>query len=173
MNDKGNIEKIISEIKSFPEEVRRKLTPMINSNIAYISRTMQKDVTERYYIDPSLLRKKFSVIEAKGSNPFAVIRTQSKTLGLENFRVSKNGKYLSTGVRRDLGVKQQRNFFIFQNGTIFSRFDKHKTAIRRMYGPSVVGMVDNNNLPQKAASIFYNLLQKDIEKVLKEELYDK
>lgn len=184
MDKKQNFDEVTKKINSLPKEVKRKLIPRINSELKSIAKLMQDDVVRRYYIDPKLLKSKFRLYEAKGTDPFAIIRVSSSSLGLEYFRVRKNGKYISSGVRRDLGVKEHRGFFFFKHGTIFSRYgakSKNKetgktmnsSGIRRMYGPSVVGLVDNNNLPERAAAIFYNRLSKDIEKVLEEELYDK
>lgn len=179
-----NIDEVTKKINSLPKEVKRKLIPRINSELKSITKLMQDDVIRRYYIDPQLLKSKFRVYEAKGADPFATIRVTSKTLGLEYFRVRKNGKYISSGVRRDLGVKENRGFFFFQNGTIFYRYEpkskdpatgrsKKLSGARRMYGPSVVGLVDNNNLPERMSALFYSRLSKDIEKILEEELDDK
>lgn len=178
-----NYDVIVNKINALPKDIKRKLIPRINVELRSISRLMQYDVVRRYYIDPKFLKSKFQLKEAKGTDPFAEIRVASKTLGLEYFRVRKSGRYISTGVRRDLGVKEHKDYFFFQHGTIFQRYaskDKYEetgktrnsSGIRRMYGPSVVGLVDNNDLPGRVAAVFYKRLGKDIEKILEEELDD-
>lgn len=156
-----NVSSDVGDVSALSKEARQALVRALNLGGRRITGLATTEVASRYFISKGQAKKSMVPMKrATVENPVAVIRSVGSVISLYHFRTnpktppSNRVPSLNVAVKRGEGMKPLPGAFIAKHSNndalgVFIRRGSARLPIDKKYGPSVPGMLKNEQIVER------------------------
>jgi hypothetical protein len=161
----------------FSRRAPNALSNAINRGVTNINSNVKKVVRKEYNIKAGDIQQTLRVSRSTRSSLSGDVKSSGSPIGLDKFKVSpktvnpRRKTPIKVGVKKGNLEKVLGAFVADINGTkVFQREGKSRLPIKRLFGPSVPQMIDNDgvrsNIEQEGQQTFVTRLDHEINRIL-------
>lgn len=171
--DDKEVRKAISKLSKFPKEIPKVTSAALNRTITSVTKTIKKEVTNKYSIKAGEVAKTFKIRKASNGNLSAVINSQGKIMTLSHFPANLKAGWSG---KANIKVKVKRTGYKEVNTTpgafvaslagnlhIVKRKSSNSYPIEVLRTLSIPQMISNTEISEKVMKDAGEQLQKRIE----------
>ena len=156
-----NVSSDVGDVSALSKEARQALVRALNLGGRRVTGLATTEVASRYFISKGQAKKSMVPMKrATVENPVAVIRSVGSVISLYHFRTnpktptSNRVPSLNVAVKRGEGMKPLPGAFIAKHSNndalgVFIRRGSARLPIDKKYGPSVPGMLKNEQIVER------------------------
>lgn len=175
--DKKMVKEIEKRLGDMNRRAPNAISNALNRAMNNVSSNISKEVRKEYVIKAKDVRETIRKTRATRSNLSATVISRGGAIPLDRFRVSpktvqpRRKKPIRVEVKKD-GLKELLGAFVANiNGIkVFKRVGKKRLPIKRLFGPSVPQMLDNEEVRDKiekqGQEMFEKRLDHEINRIL-------
>ncbi|MCM3567854.1 phage tail protein [Neobacillus mesonae] len=175
--DRRTVREVQRRLGDMSSKAPNVLASSLNRAVTNVASNISKELRKEYTVKTTDIKNTLDKTKASRSNLRAVVRSQGELIPLDKFKVSpktvqpKRKKPIKIGVKKD-GIKPVLHAFVTDiNGIkVFERMGKPRLPIRRLFGPSVPQMLNNeevrNRINHEGYQMFNRRLDHEINRIL-------
>lgn len=175
--DERIIRSVQAQLSGIEHKAPNVIANALNRTMSNLAANINREVRAKYNIKTSDIKGSLEKKRANKNNLSASIKSKSGVIGLDHFKVSplkvqpKRKKPIKTAVKKGATKSLPGGFVQDVNGLkVFVRNTKKRLPIRRLYGPSIPQMIENENirdeLDLKASAMFKQRLDHEISRLI-------
>ncbi|MEN8702495.1 phage tail protein [Bacillus infantis] len=162
---------------TFSRKAPNAISSALNRAVTNVSSNVSKEVRKKYTVKSSDIKQTLSKTRASRQDLHAIVKSKGELLPLDRFKVSprsvqpKRKKPIKVAVKKE-GLKPLLGAFVGEiHGTkVFKRVGKKRLPIRRLFGPSIPQMIENEEvrsfINQEGNETFNRRLDHEINRIL-------
>lgn len=154
--DRKMLEDIERRLGSLSRKAPNVLSIAINRAVTNVNSNVKKEVRKEYNISAADIQKTLKVSKATRASLRGEVKSTGSPIGLDKFKISpktvnpRRKSPIKVGVKKGDLKKLLHAFVADVNGTkVFEREGKSRLPIKRLFGPSVPQMIDNDDIRAK------------------------
>lgn len=155
--DDSEIERAFAVLKRVPNGVPKAVRSSLNKTISGVRTDAKREATASYEVKSSAVHKSITIQKASGSALEAIALSRGRPIPLSSFKVKPKkvqrkgpkGRKISVSVKKGTSTTLD-NAFVAQfrsgNTAVVERKTKRRLPIRKLYGPSIPKMIENDKV---------------------------
>ncbi|MGO4890294.1 phage tail protein [Anaerobacillus sp. MEB173] len=174
-------DKLLNDVQErlggFHKKAPNAITNALNRGITNMNSNTKKEVRKDYNIKASDVNPTLKVTRASRSTLGGEVRSNGEVIGLDKFKVSpktinpKRKTPIKAAVKKGSAKSLASGFMADINGAkVFKRTGKKRLPIKRLFGPSVPQMLENERVREeihsKGQETFEKRLEHEISRIL-------
>lgn len=175
--DKAMIQDVQNRLGEFEKRAPNVISNSLNRAMTTVGSTVRKEVRQEYHIKARDVSETLKRYRAKPSNLRASVLSSGSPIGLDKFKVSpktinpRRKTPIKIGVKKSSLNRVMGAFMADISGhKVFERTSKSRLPIKRLFGPSVPQMLENEKVTklasQKGQETFDKRLEQEVKHIL-------
>lgn len=175
--DERLIRSVQDQLTGMEHKTPNVIANALNRSMSNLIANINREVRAKYNVKASDIKGSLERKRANKNNLSTFVKSKSGVIGLNHFKVSplkvqpKRKKTIKAAVKKGATKSLPGGFVQDVNGLkVFVRNTKKRLPIRRLYGPSIPQMIENENireeLDKKARAMFKQRLDYEISRVI-------
>ncbi|WP_404427301.1 phage tail protein [Ureibacillus chungkukjangi] len=175
--DRQMLEELERRLGTFSKKAPNALSNAINRAVTNVNSNVKKEVRKEYNIKASDIQPTLKITKATKASLRGEVKSSGSPIGLDKFRVSpktvnpRRKTPIKAGVKKG-NIKKVLGAFIadIHGNKVFEREGRARLPIKRLFGPSVPQMLDNDEvrttIEQQGHQTFETRLDHEINRIL-------